>query len=514
MVRDNRMKRNNRIIATLALLLASWSAVQGAITIVGPVIHTPYTICPDFDGGNQLAPDPPEHIDPPQAGQGVLAELANTNNLNFSGWTFNAGSALNGTLTINVYQSHFSGTHKSGAIIRCTYAPATNDPATLRWIQLADSTAPGKKSESVRYTSPWIDTWNDKAASPAPFYWTTNQHEKHNGVFEDFSQREHPPTSAVVWRGYLYLTSWNGKTPGTVTLHDGIKWGFDAGCAAAGVTNVSLVSTTATHRIIFTWPTNSPGTNLPGWRLESTTNLAPGTAWQPRTNGVEQTNGNYRVSLPITESQEFFRLSMDITGGIPDLQPAHIRVQPLSDNVSQGHESYLSVGAGGSLPIHFQWFQNGVPIPDATNTDLDFPHVQFTNQGAYFVIVTNSVDGEQSATVQIQVTFDTTPPQLISASASSNLTQIIVNFSEPVTPGTAQNPGSYQVQGEIGPPIQIINATMGSDESIVTLTPSPGTPLMPHIQYLLQAGGISDFATPPNFIQPGPGSSTTFTTGP
>ena len=508
------MKIYPAVVAALALLFACGAKVLADITITGPTIaHTPYTICPLDDGGNRLNPDPVEHLPPPQTGQGVLAELANPANINFAGWTFAAGPALNGTLEVTVYQSHFPHAHQSGAIFEANYTRAPSDPVNLRFIQMAVTTAPGYKSKPVRYTSPYIDTHNDHAVPLLPFYWKEAQVTNHGNGYgmQDFTQREHPPTSSVVWRGYCYLVSWDGKTPGAVTIHDGVKWGFDAGCADASVTNVVLVTTNKdTGYLDFSWPTNSPGTNLPGWALESATNLILGAVWQPRTNNVEQTNGVFHTSLPSTQAQEFFRLSLDTTGAIPELQPAYIRVQPQSNTVAQGHEAYLSVTADGSLPIFYQWFTNGAPIPDATNDELILPHVQFANQGVYSVVVSNSGGSELSDLVQLQVVPDTTSPTLLSATASSNLLQISVTFSEPVDPATALNPANYQVTGELGP-IQIMNTAMSSDPATVNLFPFLLTPLVPNRQYLLHVSGIADFAIPPNYIIPG--SSTNFTTG-
>jgi hypothetical protein len=498
-------------VAMAGLVAGGGPTLLAQIHIVGPAnnAHTHNSICPALDGGNQLDPDPVTHIDPPQPGQGVLAELANTANINFSGWNFAPGPPLNGTLTIEYYRSEFTSTHFSGGVIRVSYEPDALDPGDIRWIQLADTTDPGEKSPGVKYTSPFIDSFSAKATPPLPFYWTEKQNDAHYLIMEDYSRRKHPPTSGVFWRGYLYLVGWDKKIPGNVTIHDGIKWGWEAGCADPKIKTFTLLVTNSSGGLVFTWPTNSPGTNFPGWRLESTTNSGPASTWTPRTNSVQQTNGVYKTVLPIGQAQEYFRLGMDVTGGMPEFQPANVCVPPETNTVSQGHPAYLFVGAAGSLPIAYQWFKDTGPITDATNSDLEFPHIQFTDQGLYWVLVSNLAGSEQSPPAQLWVTPDITPPQLVLASANSNRTQIIVVFSEAVNPSTSLNTANYQVQGEFGP-VPLSGASTSGDQSTVYLFPS--TPLRPNSMYLLRASGISDFSTPPNYIPPG--SSTNFTSGP
>src|ERR1039457_1015926 len=145
--------KNNLITSILALALAGYSTVPAAITIVNPggANHTPFSICPAVDGANQLDPDPGQYLPPPGAGQGVLAELAN-GNTKFPGWNFNAGAALNGTLTISYYHSQFVGTHNSSAKIKAVYVPGAGDPATFRFVQMVETSDPLNGA-----TSPYID---------------------------------------------------------------------------------------------------------------------------------------------------------------------------------------------------------------------------------------------------------------------------------------------------------------------------------------------------------------------
>ena len=446
-------------------------------------------------------------LPPPQAGQGILATLGNGR---FPGWTFNAGAPLNGTMVINYYYSKFFGDHHSGARIDAVYTPGAGDPATLRWVQLVTSTSPSSGDKTQTY----IDQDPDSTANPPlPFYYDEAKARKMKAVeFKDQSSRKHPPTSSASWQGSFYLVSWDGKTPGTLTVHDGIQWGWMGECVAAGVRTVTLTTSNGQDGAVVTWTTNSPGTNLPAWRTQFSTNLVDPSSWIDRTNGVTRTNSVFRLIVPAAQREEFFRLALDTTPLVPDPVGACVAVAPESNIVAQSHEAFLFVRADGTLPITYQWLFNGAPILNATNGILDYPQAQSTNQGLYTVIVSNAYGGDLSDPALLQVVPDTTPPALVSAAASSNRMQITVTFSEPMDPSTALNPGNYQVFS-FSPPatVPIVNAVPGADQTMVILSPPDQLP--PNTQFFLQARtNITDLATPPNHLPLG--SQTTFTTGP
>jgi hypothetical protein len=68
-----------------------------------------------------------------------------------------------------------------------------------------------------------------------------------------------------------------------------------------------------------------------------------------------------------------------------------------------GYTNILSVDAWGSGPLSYQWYQNGVALPNATNQTLDLTGVQFTNAGLYSVVVTSPFGSITNAPEQVVV---------------------------------------------------------------------------------------------------------------
>ena len=84
-------------------------------------------------------------------------------------------------------------------------------------------------------------------------------------------------------------------------------------------------------------------------------------------------------------------------------QPATHRVADTGGNVS------LVAGAGGTLPLKFQWTSNNIAITGATNPALNLINVQTNTAANYAVIVTNTIGAITSSVVSLRVY----PPQAV-----------------------------------------------------------------------------------------------------
>ncbi|MEI6076657.1 MAG: hypothetical protein WCS94_13830 [Verrucomicrobiota bacterium] len=90
----------------------------------------------------------------------------------------------------------------------------------------------------------------------------------------------------------------------------------------------------------------------------------------------------------------------------PGLAP-YVLVQPNASYTSTSLSTFqLTTAAGGQAPLTYQWRNNGVPLPAATNATLAFAAPLPTDNGSYDCVIAN--DYGTTATVASQVTF--TPP--------------------------------------------------------------------------------------------------------
>jgi hypothetical protein len=63
--------------------------------------------------------------------------------------------------------------------------------------------------------------------------------------------------------------------------------------------------------------------------------------------------------------------------------------QPMSQVGYWGNSVTLSVNAAGTGPLYYQWEENNAPITGQTNASLVLNNLQFTNAGAYTVVISN-----------------------------------------------------------------------------------------------------------------------------
>jgi hypothetical protein len=82
-----------------------------------------------------------------------------------------------------------------------------------------------------------------------------------------------------------------------------------------------------------------------------------------------------------------------------------ILAQPQNQDVAVGANMSLMVTASGAAPLAYQWRLNGTNIAGATDVSYVHPNVQFTDAGAYTVVVTNHLGGVTSSVATISV-FD------------------------------------------------------------------------------------------------------------
>jgi hypothetical protein len=144
-----------------------------------------------------------------------------------------------------------------------------------------------------------------------------------------------------------------------------------------------------------------------------------------------------------------------------------------------------------SLPMAYRWFKNGTEVPDATGPSYSFV-TTVVDDGATIVAEASIVGAKvTTAAVTLQVSNDTTPPVVVSASADASFMKIILKFDELITVDSAGDEFGYEFTA--GPNLPGIPlATPGADgrSAIITLD----TPLIADSTYTLAVKSPTDLA--------------------
>jgi hypothetical protein len=249
--------------------------------------------------------------------------------------------------------------------------------------------------------------------------------------------------------GTLTLTFSDGST--FVTSYNAADWFYYSGYALAGVERIYL-STGATEGAPTDprfYQTSIGLAALFGVTNKPLVSLAFGRASSANSTGIYAVSGELAAQVP-----------------------AAIVTQPVSLTVSEfSPASFSALAAGNPVPT-LQWYQNGAPIPGATNLTYTIASAALTNNGALFDltaanVVSNFSYSVTSSVVTLTVIQDTNPPVLLSAQ-SLGLSQVQVLLSERITPASATNLANYSITGTNGS-LLILSATLDASQSNVVL---------------------------------------------
>jgi hypothetical protein len=182
--------------------------------------------------------------------------------------------------------------------------------------------------------------------------------------------------------------------------------------------------------------------------------------------------------------------------------PIEISQQPQSVTTNEGASVTFSVTASGDP--RYQWYHGGVMLLDQTNATLRLPAVTPADNGGYYVELQNDLpDSETSATANLTVIADTTPPHVVIAYLR-DATTVVVTFSEPVDPLTGEEEFNYYVENvdNINDSLVPSDAVLDASRTSAVLTfPT----LTPGANYRLVAVAITDASAARNVITPAGG---------
>ncbi len=142
------------------------------------------------------------------------------------------------------------------------------------------------------------------------------------------------------------------------------------------------VTATGTAPLSYQWYFN--GTNIPG-ATQSNFTIA----------NVVQTNlGTYDVVVS--------NILGALTSSNAVLSMYPYIYDPFTGAVGYGNSpTTLSLQAWGTGPLTYQWYMNGVALPNATNSTLTIPSMQSTNAGLYSAVVSSALGSTTNAPAQV-----------------------------------------------------------------------------------------------------------------
>ena len=103
--------------------------------------------------------------------------------------------------------------------------------------------------------------------------------------------------------------------------------------------------------------------------------------------------------------------------------PPTAQIAVTNIDVNQGQSAAVVASLTGTEPLVKQWFKDGSPLQDQTNTQVLFTNAQTVNAGEYFIVVTNLAGSATSALARVTV--------FIAPTVFVHFTNIDVNLGEP-----------------------------------------------------------------------------------
>jgi uncharacterized repeat protein (TIGR01451 family) len=185
--------------------------------------------------------------------------------------------------------------------------------------------------------------------------------------------------------------------------------------------------------------------------------------WYEFTTSVGVSDGRLTINsgpLALNNKLSF----IDIYPAIPVL--ASFTAQPTGIVVEEQRPSSLGATAVGSPALAYQWYQDDMPVPGATNSTLSYAHTPLSANGNYYLVVTNYAGSVTSDVVALSVTPDTTPPFVVSI-GSLDGRFVGVRFNEEIDVTLGNEPSNFVINGGGG--VAATNAVLQPDGRSVKL---------------------------------------------
>lgn len=113
---------------------------------------------------------------------------------------------------------------------------------------------------------------------------------------------------------------------------------------------------------------------------------------------------SYSVLPSYWTNEVNFIQTLNLSNSLPTITDPS---QPSDQSVALGNPVNFSVSASSSAPLSYQWFFNTNAVANATNASYTIPSVQYTNEGFYYVQITNSNSAVNSRSALLTIKANT-----------------------------------------------------------------------------------------------------------
>ncbi len=188
------------------------------------------------------------------------------------------------------------------------------------------------------------------------------------------------------------------------------------------------------------------------------------------TGVVPSEQGTITVSLAPTaannNSYRFIYLGAMRVDEIPQRQPVVFVKEPADQTVEEFRPATFEAAVDSTPPYVIQWFQDGLPIPDADDFTYTIEQATLDLDGSVFsVTVGNELYSATSRDAILHVIPDVNAPVLLSVEALSGL-KLSLAFDERLDPNSAVALDNYLVnEGQV----EIVSAELDADGATVAL---------------------------------------------
>lgn len=176
------------------------------------------------------------------------------------------------------------------------------------------------------------------------------------------------------WLAYSVDVAWDGEYQVDV---------YYAANAAGGVFSLEM------DNVAITPETNLPSTG--GWFTYNKTTVT-----------VNLTAGEHILKYNIINSGYNINY-MEFKSTTPPETAPIITTNPKNTTATLGKQAFMYISATGAQPLSYQWYKGGVAINGATNDTYEIALVEEDDAGEYYVVVTNHLGVETSATATLTV---------------------------------------------------------------------------------------------------------------